>query len=55
VARGITLANLVAFVRGGNNVDEMFVILKDVITALHELKNGIETLQKRVENLENER
>jgi hypothetical protein len=65
VARGITLASLVAFVRGGNNVDDvqdLLVIIRGLTTSMQAmvdatryLQNAIEIVEQRVQVLENER
>jgi isoaspartyl peptidase/L-asparaginase-like protein (Ntn-hydrolase superfamily) len=65
VARGITLASLVAFVKGGNNVDDtqdLLAIIKSLTTAmqamvqgLQYIQNALEIVEQRVQVLENER
>jgi len=64
VARGITLASLVAFVKGGNNVDDtqdLLAIIKSLTTAmqamvhgLQYIQNALEIVEQRVQVLENE-
>jgi len=64
VARGITLAALVAFVKGGNNVDDtqdLLAIIKSLTTAmqamvhgLQYIQNALEIVEQRVQVLENE-
>ena len=65
MARGITLASLVAFVKGGNNVDDtqdLLAIIKSLTTAmqamvqgLQYIQNALEIVEQRVQVLENER
>lgn len=65
MARGITLASLVAFVRGGNNVDDvqdLLVIIRGLTNALQALasamqyqQNALQSIEDRVTVLENER
>jgi hypothetical protein len=65
VARGITLAGLVAFVKGGNNVDnsaELLSVIKSLtsamqgmLQAIQYLQNAVEIVEQRVQVLENER
>lgn len=65
MARGITLASLVAFVRGGNNVDDvqdLLVIIRGLTNALQALasamqyqQNALQSIEDRVLVLENER
>jgi len=64
VARGITLAGLVAFVRGGNNVDntdDLLAIIRGLTNAMQSLasamqyqQNAIQAIEDRVKVLENE-
>jgi hypothetical protein len=65
VARGITLASLVAFVKGGNNVDntaELLSVIKSLTSAMQGMllgiqyiQNAVEIVEQRVQVLENER
>ena len=55
VARGITSASRVDFVRNGQIVDELADVLKEVITALQAIKGALVELDNRVRILENER
>jgi len=65
VARGITLASLVAFVKGGNNVDDtqdLLAIIRGLTNAMQSLasamqyqQNAIQAIEDRVKVLENER
>ena len=65
MARGITLANLVVFVRGGNNVDnsaELLSVIKSLtsamqgmLQAMQYLQNAVDLVEQRVQVLENER
>ena len=65
MARGITLANLVAFVRGGNNVDnteDLLAIIRSLTNAMQAMasamqyqQNAIQAIEDRVVVLENER
>lgn len=64
MARGITLASLVAFVRGGNNVDDaqdLLVIIRGLTNALQALasamqyqQNALQSIEERMQVLENE-
>jgi len=65
VARGITLAGLVAFVKGGNNVDnteDLLAIIRSLTTAMQAMvdamqfqQNAVQLIDDRVVVLENER
>jgi isoaspartyl peptidase/L-asparaginase-like protein (Ntn-hydrolase superfamily) len=65
VARGITLAGLVAFVKGGNNVDnteDLLAIIRSLTNAMQAMasamqyqQNAIQAIEDRVVVLENER
>jgi len=65
VARGITLAGLVAFVKGGNNVDntdDLLAIIRGLTNAMQSLasamqyqQNAIQAIEDRVKVLEDER
>ena len=65
MAHGITLASLVAFVKGGNNVDdtsELLSVIKTLTTAMQAMvqgmqyiQNALEIVEQRVQVLENER
>ena len=65
MARGITLASLVAFVKGGNNVDntaELLSVIKSLTSAMQGMllgiqyiQNAVEIVEQRVQVLENER
>jgi isoaspartyl peptidase/L-asparaginase-like protein (Ntn-hydrolase superfamily) len=65
VARGITLASLVAFVKGGNNVDnteDLLAIIRSLTNAMQAMasamqyqQNAIQAIEDRVVVLENER
>jgi hypothetical protein len=65
VARGITSASLVAFVRGGNNVDneqDFLAIIRSLTTAMQAMvdamqyqQNAVQLIEDRVVVLENER
>ena len=65
MARGITLASLVAFVRGGKNVDDaqdLLVIIRGLTNALQALasamqyqQNALQSIEERMQVLENER
>ena len=65
MARGFTLTSLVAFVKGGNNVDnttEILSVIKSLTSAMQGmlqgiqyLQNAIEIVEQRVQVLENER
>jgi len=65
VALGITLASLVAFVRGGNNVDneqDFLAIIRSLTTAMQAMvdamqyqQNAVQLIEDRVTGLENER
>ena len=65
MARGITLAGLVAFVRGGNNVDnteDLLAIIRSLTNAMQAMasamqyqQNAIQAIEDRVTVLENER
>jgi hypothetical protein len=53
VARGITLASLVAFVKGGNNVDEdSLKVITDIANAVQILADVVHELQCRIAVLE---
>jgi len=64
VARGITLAALVAFVKGGNNVDDtqdLLAIIKSLTSSMQGMllgiqyiQNAVEIVEQRVQVLENE-
>ena len=64
MARGITLASLVAFVKGGNNVDDaqdLLVIIRGLTNALQALasamqyqQNALQSIEERMQVLENE-
>ena len=64
MARGITLASLVAFVRGGNNVDDSAEVLnviksltsamQGMLEAMQYIQNALEIVEQRVQVLENE-
>jgi hypothetical protein len=64
VARGITQASLVAFVRGGKNVDDaqdLLVIIRGLTNALQALasamqyqQNALQSIEERMQVLENE-
>lgn len=55
MALGITLAGLVAFVKGGNIVDEHLPgILQDVTNALLAITDALKILDARVSELEHE-
>ena len=64
MARGITLASLVAFVRGGNNVDDTHDVLEIIkrlaisiqamVDAMLYFENAINTIEQRVKVLEND-
>ena len=64
MARGITLAGLVAFVRGGKNVDDaqdLLVIIRGLTNALQALasamqyqQNALQSIEERMQVLENE-
>lgn len=65
MARGITLASLVAFVRGGNNVDntaEILSVIKSLTSAMQVMleamqyqQNALQSIEDRFTVLENER
>ena len=65
MARGITLASLVAFVRGGNNVDDsqdLLAIIRSLTNAMQAMasamqyqQNAIQAIEDRVVVMENER
>lgn len=65
MARGITLAGLVAFVKGGNNVDnteDLLAIIRSLTNAMQAMasamqyqQNAIQAIEDRVVVLENER
>ena len=65
MARGISLAGLVAFVKGGNNVDnteDLLAIIRSLTnamqamaSAMHYQQNAIQAIEDRVRVLENER
>ena len=65
MARGITLASLVAFVRGGNNVDneqDFLAIIRSLTTAMQAMvdamqyqQNAVQLIEDRVVVLESER
>jgi hypothetical protein len=65
VARGITLASLVAFVQGGNNVDDvqdLLAIIRSLTSAMQAMagamqyqQNALQSIEDRVTVLENER
>jgi isoaspartyl peptidase/L-asparaginase-like protein (Ntn-hydrolase superfamily) len=65
VARGITLASFVAFVKGGNNVDnteDLLAIIRSLTNAMQAMasamqyqQNAIQAIEDRVVVLENER
>jgi isoaspartyl peptidase/L-asparaginase-like protein (Ntn-hydrolase superfamily) len=65
VVRGITLASLVAFVKGGNNVDnteDLLAIIRSLTNAMQAMasamqyqQNAIQAIEDRVVVLENER
>lgn len=65
MARGITLASLVAFVKGGNNVDnteDLLAIIRSLTNAMQAMasamqyqQNAIQAIEDRVVVLENER
>lgn len=65
MALGITLASLVAFVRGGNNVDneqDFLAIIRSLTTAMQAMvdamqyqQNAVQLIEDRVTGLENER
>ena len=65
MARGITLASLVAFVRGGNNVDDtqdLLAIIRSLTNAMQPMasamqyqQNAIQAIEDRVVVMENER
>lgn len=65
MARGITLASLVAFVRGGNKVDnteDLLAIIRSLTNAMQAMasamqyqQNAIQAIEDRVRVLENER
>ena len=53
MARGITLASLVAFVKGGNNVDEdSLKVITDIANAVQILADVVHELQCRIAVLE---
>ena len=64
MARGITLAGLVAFVRGGNNVDnteDLLAIIRSLTNAMQAMasamqyqQNAIQAIEERVVVLEND-
>jgi len=64
VARGITLAALVAFVKGGNivdNTDDLLAIIRGLTNAMQSLasamqyqQNAIQAIEDRVKVLEDE-
>jgi len=64
VARGITLASPVAFVKGGNIVDdtsELLSVIKSLTSAMQGMlqgmqyiQNALEIVEQRVQVLENE-
>ena len=64
MARGITLASLVAFVRGGHIVDDsedLLGIIKSLtsamqgmLEAMQYIQNALEIVEQRVQVLENE-
>ena len=65
MARGITLASLVAFVKGGNNVDDtqdLLAIIRSLTNAMQAMasamqyqQNALQSIEDRVTVLENER
>ena len=65
MARGITLASLVAFARGGNNVDDtqdLLAIIRSLTNAMQAMasamqyqQNALQSIEDRVTVLENER
>ena len=65
MARGITLASLVAFVRGGNIVDDtqdLLAIIRGLTNAMQILasavqyqQNALQAIEDKVKVLENER
>ena len=65
MARGITLASLVAFVRGGNNVDDvqdLLAIIRSLTNAMQAMasamqyqQNALQSMEERITVLENER
>ena len=65
MARGITLASRVVFVKGGNNVDnsaELLSVIKSLtaamqgmLQAMQYLQNAVDLVEQRVQVLENER
>jgi hypothetical protein len=65
VARGITLAGLVAFVKGGNivdNTEDLLAIIRSLTNAMQAMasamqyqQNAIQAIEDRVVVLENER
>lgn len=65
MALGITLVSLVAFVRGGNNVDDaqdFLAIIRSLTTAMQAMvdamqyqQNAVQLIEDRVTGLENER
>ena len=65
MARGITLAGLVAFVKGGNivdNTEDLLAIIRSLTNAMQAMasamqyqQNAIQAIEDRVVVLENER
>jgi hypothetical protein len=65
VARGITFASFVVFVRGGNivdNTDDLLAIIRSLTTAMQAMvdamqfqQNAVQLIEERVVVLENER
>jgi hypothetical protein len=55
VARGITLASLVAFVKGGNNVDDaqdFLAIIRSLTTAMQAMVDAMQYQQNAVQLIE---
>ena len=65
MARGITLASLVAFVKGGNildNTEDLLAIIRSLTNAMQAMasamqyqQNAIQAIEDRVTVIENER
>ena len=65
MARGITLAGLVAFVKGGNIVDDtqdLLAIIRSLTNAMQAMasamqyqQNALQSIEERLQVLENER
>ena len=64
MARGITLASLVAFVKGGNNMDDtedLLAIIRSLTNAMQAMasamqyqQNALQSMEERITVLEND-